>query len=128
VTNVLPEWLAAGGFACALDYDSYWKLAAMHEMDKFYTDDVEQLMYYRSVGYFQDIPKAYGELADIILDKKPGRENEKERNMAMNLGLATAKMIYDRAEKKRVGTWLNLCRPVVCRSWSDSPTHVMNEI
>ncbi len=106
-------WLAAGGFACALDFDSYWRPAAMHAMDKFYTDDVEQLMYYRSAGYFQDIPKVYGELADIILGKKPGRENEKERNMAMNLGLAigdiaTAKMIYDRAEKERVGTWLNL--------------------
>jgi ornithine cyclodeaminase/alanine dehydrogenase len=106
-------WLTAGGFACALDYDSYWKPAAMHTMDKFYTDDVKQLMYYRSIGYFQHIPDVNGELADIILGKKPGRENEKQRNMAMNLGLAiediaTAKMIYNRALKEKVGTWLKL--------------------
>ena len=107
------DWLSAGGFACAIDYDSYWKPAAMHAMDKFYTDDVEQLMYYRTVGYFQDIPKVDGELADLLLGKKKGRENEEERNMAMNLGLAiediaTAKMIYDKAEKEGVGTRLKL--------------------
>lgn len=50
------SWLSDGGFACPLDFDSYWKPEAMHSMDKFCTDDLEQLMYYRTVGYFSDIP------------------------------------------------------------------------
>ena len=108
-----PDWLAEGGFACALDFDSYWKPSAMHGMDKFFTDDIPQIEYYHSIGYFQDIPKVNGDLADVLLGKKPGRENEGERIMSMNLGLAiediaTAKLIYDKAKKENKGTWLNL--------------------
>ncbi|MCD6537955.1 hypothetical protein J7L18_05030 [Candidatus Bathyarchaeota archaeon] len=42
------SWFSDGGFACALDFDSYWKPEAMHSMDKFCADDAEQLKYYRS--------------------------------------------------------------------------------
>jgi ornithine cyclodeaminase/alanine dehydrogenase len=108
-----PDWLAEGGFACALDFDSYWKPSAMHGMDKFFTDDIAQIEYYRTIGYFQDIPEISGDLADVLLGKKPGRENEGERIMSMNLGLAiediaTAKLIYDKAKKENKGNWLKL--------------------
>jgi ornithine cyclodeaminase/alanine dehydrogenase len=107
------SWFKNGGFACPLDFDSYWKPEAMHSMNKFCTDDIEQLKYYRQQGYFRDIPKVYAELSEIISRKKHGRENPEECIMSMNLGLAigdmaTAKLVYENARKRGVGTELPL--------------------
>jgi len=107
------SWFKDGGFACSLDFDSYWKPEAMHSMDKFCTDDKEQLAYYKKQGYFADIPRVYAELSEIVSGKKAGRENRKQRTMAMNLGtaindIATAKLIYEKAKKEHAGIYLNL--------------------
>jgi len=107
------SWFKEGGFACPLDFDSYWKPEAMHSMDKFCTDDLEQLEYYKRQGYFAGIPNVYAELDEIISGKKRGRQTRKERIMSMHLGLAiedmaTAKLIYDEASKKGVGKRLPL--------------------
>jgi len=107
------EWFKDGGFACPLDYDSYWKPEAMHSMDKFCTDDREQLLYTKSTGYFKDIPEIYADLSEIIGGRKLGRESEMERIMSMNIGLAINDMavateIYRVAKKKDIGTWLTL--------------------
>jgi len=107
------SWFKDGGFACALDFDSYWKPEAMHSMNKFCTDDQNQLAYYKKVGYFSNIPQVYADLGEIVNVKKPGRENPKERIMSMHLGLAiedmaTAILIYKKAKKKAAGTKLPL--------------------
>jgi ornithine cyclodeaminase/alanine dehydrogenase len=107
------SWFKDGGFACSLDFDSYWKSEAMHSMDKFCTDDVDQLEYYRQQGYFSDIPKVYAELNDVFSGKKLGRESFDERIMSMHLGLAiedmaAAKLVYEKAKKENVGTKLPL--------------------
>jgi len=107
------SWFKDGGFACPLDFDSYWKPEAMHFMDKFCTDDREQLTYYKKLGYFSNIPNVYADLSEIVSSKKPGRENPGERIMSMNLGLAiedmaTAILIYEEAKKTGVGKTLPL--------------------
>lgn len=107
------SWFKNGGFACALDFDSYWKPEAMYSMNKFCTDDHNQLAYYKKVGYFSNIPQAYVDLGEIVNGKKPGRENPEERIMSMNLGLAiedmaTAILIYEKATKMGTGTRLPL--------------------
>lgn len=107
------SWFKDGGFACPLDFDSYWKPEAMRSMSKFCTDDVDQLEYYRHQGYFVDIPKVYADLSEIVYGRKRGRENSKERIMSMNLGLAiedmaTAKLVYEKAKRVRIGAWLSL--------------------
>jgi ornithine cyclodeaminase/alanine dehydrogenase len=107
------DWVSDGIFACPLDFDSYWKPSAMHAMEKFCTDDTEQLLYYRSVGYFKDIPSVYADLDQIVLGEKLGRENAEEKIMSMNLGLAiedisVAIRVLERAKKKGVGTLLSL--------------------
>jgi len=107
------SWFKDGGFACPLDFDSYWKPEAMHSMDKFCTDDGEQLKYYRQLGYFSDIPQVYADLSEVVSGKKPGREDPDERITSMNLGLAiedmaTAILIYEKAKKKGAGTKLPL--------------------
>jgi len=107
------SWFKDSGFACALDFDSYWKPEAMHSMNKFCTDDHNQLAYYKKVGYFSNIPQVYADLGEIMNGKKLGRENLKERIMSMNLGLAiedmaTAILIYEKAKKTDVGIKLPL--------------------
>jgi ornithine cyclodeaminase/alanine dehydrogenase len=106
-------WLPPGGFASAVDFDSYWKPAALAQIDKLSTDDLDQFDYYRSIGYFQETPQPYADLGEIILGSKAGRENAWERTMAMNLGLAlddiaVAPEIYRRARDHGLGTWLTL--------------------
>lgn len=107
------DWLKPGGFGSAVDFDSYWTPAAMAQMDKISTDDVAQFMYYRSIGYFQHTPDPYAGLGEIVTGKKPARERDNERILAMNLGLAIDDMavapeIARRAFDMGIGTMLPL--------------------
>jgi ornithine cyclodeaminase/alanine dehydrogenase len=106
-------WLREGAFASLVDFDSYWHPAALHEADKFCTDDAPQLHHYRDIGYFQDIPPIHADLGELVTGRKPGREKREERTFACNLGLAlddmaTAPLIYQRALEKGIGMWLPL--------------------
>jgi ornithine cyclodeaminase/alanine dehydrogenase len=111
--TIKAGWLDAGAFASLVDYDSYWDGAAMQETDKFCTDDVPQLEYYRSVGYFQSIPPIYASLGQLVTGQKTGRQSPAERTMTCNLGLAlddmaTAPIVYRRAVERGIGTRLEL--------------------
>ncbi len=106
-------WLKAGAFASPVDFDSYWQKEALLEIDKLATDDHAQMQYYRSVGYFKDTPQPYADLGEIVAGKKPARQNDDERTMSMNLGLAlddmaTAILIYQKAKAMGIGTELPL--------------------
>ncbi|MEJ2185595.1 MAG: ornithine cyclodeaminase family protein [Gemmatimonadota bacterium] len=106
-------WLAPGSFASLVDFDSYWQGDALREADRLATDDVAQMGYYREVGYFQDTPEPYAELAELVAGAKSGREDDEERTMAINLGLALEDMavavrVLERAEAAGIGTRLPL--------------------
>jgi len=111
--TIKADWLQEGGFASLVDFDSHWDPIALAQVDKFCTDDIAQINHYRDVGYFQDIPPIYAELAELVTSRKPGRQTAEERTMACNLGLAlddicVAPLIYERALAKGIGTWLPL--------------------
>ncbi len=111
--TIQSGWLEPGAFASLVDYDSYWDGAALQEVDKFCTDDVPQLEYYREHGYFQSIPPIYASLGELVTGQKPGRETATERTIGCNLGLAlddmaTAPIVYRRALERGIGTWLEL--------------------
>ncbi|PWH20302.1 MAG: peptide transporter [Anaerolineae bacterium] len=111
--TIEKDWLQPGAFATAVDFDSYWKGEALQQMDKFTTDDLAQMEYYRTLGYFKDTPQPYADLGEIVVGKKPGRESPSERCMAMNLGLALDDMaiaptIYQRAVEMGLGVRLPL--------------------
>ena len=106
-------WLRPGAFASAVDFDSYWSPAALAEFDRIATDDHAQFQYYRRVGYFQQTPDPCADLGEIVAGLKPGRQDDAERTMAMNLGLALDDMavapeVFRRARKRGLGTWLPL--------------------
>lgn len=106
-------WLAEGAFASPVDFDSYWKGEALKQADKLATDDIGQMEYYRTVGYFKNTPKPYADLGEIVSGRKPGREKPEERTMSINLGIApddmaTAVMIYKKAGEMGIGSELIL--------------------
>jgi ornithine cyclodeaminase/alanine dehydrogenase len=111
--TIRPGWFEAGAFASLVDYDSYWSRQALREADKFCTDDIAQLEYAKTQGYFRDIPPVYADLAELVSGTKPGRESPRERTIACNLGLAlddmaTAPLVYAKALELGLGTWLEL--------------------
>jgi len=107
------DWLRPGAYGSAVDFDSYWTDAALAQMDRISTDDHAQFQYYKSVGYFRQTPDPYADLGELVAGLKPGRRDEKERTLAINLGLAMDDMavapeIYRRAREKGLGIWLPL--------------------
>ena len=107
------DWLKPGVFASPVDFDSYFKRSAFEHCDKFVTDDREQCLYYKSLGYFQHISEIYADLGEIAAGIKAGRENKNEKIICANLGLAmddmaTAIKIYKKAVDNNIGTWLEL--------------------
>jgi ornithine cyclodeaminase/alanine dehydrogenase-like protein (mu-crystallin family) len=107
------DWLKPGAFASPVDFDSYFKKSAFDTCDKFVTDDRDQCLYYKSLGYFQHIPEIHADLGEIAAGLRPGRQRKDERIICANLGLAmddmaTAIKIYQRAVDNKIGTWLEL--------------------
>jgi len=111
--TIQAGWLEEGAFASLVDFDSYWHPGAMKEASKFCTDDTEQLLHYKQLGYFQDIPPIHADLGELVTGKKPGRQQAEERTMTANLGLAiddmaVAPILYRQALEKGIGTKLPL--------------------
>lgn len=107
------DWLREGAFVCTLDFDSYVKGETWKRADKLATDDAEQLRYYRSVGYFQEVPDPYADLGELVTGARPGREDSRERILCANLGLAIEDMavalrVYERARAGGIGRRLPL--------------------
>ena len=104
-------WLSEGTFASPVDFDCYWTKESLHEVDKLATDDFAQMDYYRKAGYFPSTPQPYADLGEIVCGKKPGRESDSERTVAINLGLALDDMatgVLVLAEARRKGLGLEL--------------------
>ncbi len=81
-------WVKAGAFVCPLDYGSYVKPELLRKAEKFLSDDAAQILDPRSSCYFPDMPPLYGDLGEVVAGLKPGRENDRERIVCANLGLA----------------------------------------
>lgn len=111
--TIEKDWLRPGAYGSAVDFDSYWTGEALAQMDRISTDDHAQFQYYKSVGYFQQTPDPYADLGEIVAGLRPGRQDEKERTLAINLGLAmddmaVAPTIYQCAREKGLGIELPL--------------------
>ena len=107
------EWLKPGVFLSPVDFDSYVQPAVFAAAEKFYTDDMSQQTYYVKIGYFKDVPAPMGDLGEVVTGMKPGRESDDEITISLNLGIALEDMatgirVLRTAEKKNIGTMLNL--------------------
>ncbi len=107
-------WLKEGAFVSMVDYDSAWSREALAEADLYTTDNLDQYIYNKDVnGYFQNCPEIYAQLGELVIEKKVGRTNPKQKTFACNLGIALEDMsvapyIYELAVQNNTGTWLPL--------------------
>jgi ornithine cyclodeaminase/alanine dehydrogenase-like protein (mu-crystallin family) len=71
------EWFELGAFAAPVDFEPYWKPQILSGADLFVTDDVEQMFYYQSIGYFRNIParEQVHDLGDVVINKAPRRSS-----------------------------------------------------
>ncbi len=111
--TIQKDWLRPGGFASAVDFDSYWSPEALAQFDRVTTDDHAQFKYYCSQGYFQHTPTPDADLGELVTGSKPGRTSPAERTLAVNLGLALDDMavapeIYRQARQLGIGVELPL--------------------
>jgi ornithine cyclodeaminase/alanine dehydrogenase-like protein (mu-crystallin family) len=111
--TIEKDWLRPGAYGSAVDFDSYWTGEALAQIDRISTDDHAQFQYYKSAGYFGETPNPYADLGELVTGLKPGRQDEKERTLAINLGLAmddmaVAPTIYQCAKEQGLGIWLPL--------------------
>jgi ornithine cyclodeaminase/alanine dehydrogenase len=106
------EWLKPGAMAAPVDYNVAWKSEVCRNVDKLVTDDVGQMNYYRTKGYFEGVPEAW-DLGDVVAGKHPGRERPEERTMSLCMGIGiddavTSRLIYETARARGVGVELPL--------------------
>jgi ornithine cyclodeaminase/alanine dehydrogenase-like protein (mu-crystallin family) len=108
------QWVKEGALVLPIHHRG-WENQMLHKADKFVTDDWRQIRQaHEKVGGFHGpLPKLYAELGEIVLGKKPGREDARERIVDFNYGLAVedvamAKEIFVRAREKGLGTVLPL--------------------
>ncbi len=108
------NWIAPGALVLPVHHRG-WENRTLHRVDKFITDDWQQLqLAHEKVGGFDGpLPEQHSELGQIIIGQKPGREHAKERIIDFNYGLAIedvamANEIYRRAKAKGVGQMLRL--------------------
>jgi ornithine cyclodeaminase/alanine dehydrogenase len=103
------KWISPGALVLPVHHRG-WENRTLHKVDKFITDDWPQLkLAHEKVGGFDGpLPERHTELGEIITGQKPGRENEMERIIDFNYGLAiedvaVASEIYTRAKAKGLG-------------------------
>lgn len=108
------KWISPGALILPVHHRG-WENQTLHRVDKFVTDDWQQLkLAYETVGGFDGpLPESYAELGKIIIGEKPGRENEAERIIDFNYGLAIedvamANEVYIRAKANGLGQILPL--------------------
>jgi ornithine cyclodeaminase/alanine dehydrogenase-like protein (mu-crystallin family) len=108
------KWISPGALVLPVHHRG-WENRTLHKVDKFITDDWQQLkLAHEKVGGFDgSLPERHTELGEIITGQKPGRENDLERIIDFNYGLAIedvamAGEIYTRAKAKRLGQILPL--------------------
>lgn len=108
------KWVQPGALVLPVHHRG-WENRMVHAADKFVTDDWAQLSNAaRTVGGFDGpLPEPDAELGEIIIGQKPGRQDEDERIIDFNYGLAMediviAKEIYSKALSMGLGKTLTL--------------------
>lgn len=108
IRSIDCDWLRPGLTAVAIDYDCYWKPAALHAVDRVLTDDLGQVEHIKPHGYFVGCPEPHAELGEVVAGLKPGRTNPDQKIVVLNMGVAvedvaTAREIYEIATREKIG-------------------------
>ncbi len=108
--SIVPEWISPGALVVAIDYDSYVTDECIAAMDIVITDDRGQIEDAREhEGKFLGVTRIDADNAEMIATGKGRRENDRQRILAFNLGIAledvaTAAEAFHRAKERGIGT------------------------
>lgn len=105
------EWVKPGALVLPV-HSGGWNKDILTKMDKVVTDDWDQFSTFTKAIY-SPMPDSYTELSDIVTGKKPGRENDQERIIDFNVGLAihdivVGTRVLEKAKERGLGTELEL--------------------
>jgi ornithine cyclodeaminase/alanine dehydrogenase len=105
--------LSPGGFACLLDFDACFDGRAMRECDTLVTDDLQQVAFFKRLGWYRTTPEPDADLGKICAGRQRGRESDDWRTIAINMGIglldvAVGHLVLRRAEERGVGVELPL--------------------
>jgi len=108
------KWIKEGALVLPV-HTRGWEPATLGKMDKFIVDDWQQFDSFvgGTDGFYAPLPDLYAELGEIVIGKKPGRENRNERIIDFNVGIAIhdvsmASELLALAKEKGLGTILPL--------------------
>ena len=108
------KWVKEGALVLPVHHRG-WENQILHKAGKFVTADWQQLRqaHERVGGFHGPLPDPYAEQGEIVLGNKPGREDDRERIVDFNYGLAvedvaTAQEVFVRAGEQGLGTVLTL--------------------
>jgi ornithine cyclodeaminase/alanine dehydrogenase-like protein (mu-crystallin family) len=108
------KWVKDGALVLPV-HTRGWEQALLNQVEKLVIDDWEQFnkALGGTDGYYSPLPELYAELGEIVVGKKPGRENSSERIININFGMAIhdvymATEVLERARAKGIGTMLPL--------------------
>lgn len=110
-TVMYDKWMKKGALLLPV-HRRGWNKDILANMDKFVVDDYDQFVYHERQT-FDPIPNPPTTLEDIVVGKKPGRENDDERIVCYNVGLGMydvviASKIVEKAKAKGLGKELTL--------------------
>jgi len=111
---IKDSWIKKGAFLAPIDFDSVFEWKTMKRADKFLVDSLDEMEYFMQVGYLANgLPKLHAEIGEVVAGLKPGRENDNELIMDMNIGMGVedvvlAQDILKRAQARGVGRMLPL--------------------
>ena len=105
------EWVKPGALVLPV-HSGGWNADILTKMDKVVTDDWDQFSHFTK-SIYSPMPDPYAELGDIVTGKKPGRENDQERIINFNVGLAihdivVGSRVLEKAKEQGLGTELEL--------------------
>ena len=110
------EWLREGALVLPV-HTRGWDKDITFELDKFVVDCWEQ---FRGVqgypgAYYESLPEPHAQLGEILVGKKPGRENDQQQIINHNYGMAIhdvimGRHVLERATAMGLGTKLPLMR------------------
>lgn len=107
--TIVSDWIKPGALIVTIDYDSYVTDECIAAMDIVLTDDYGQIQDARQKeGKFLGVTRIDADNAEMIAHGKGRRQNDEQRILAFNLGIAledvaTAAEILQRANEKGIG-------------------------
>ena len=106
------KWVKPGALVLPI-FSGAWEESILTKMDMLVVDDWPQFASFAKTLYSPLPENPTAELGEIVAGKKPGRENDQQRIINFNVGLAVhdvivASKILDKAKEKGLGTTLDL--------------------